>query len=113
MQIIFIQKPQVKILSHDNYFRDLLLRLQRHRYFERFILVMINLNTLVLCAKWAGQTAETAAIIGWLNLIFIVVFTLEMIIKVIALGISVYFREKWNRFDFAVVILTYIFIAIS
>ena len=36
-----------------------------------------------------------------------------MFIKLIAFGVPTYFREKWNRFDFAVVIFTYVFILIA
>jgi len=74
---------------------------------------MIIANTVVLCLKWAGQSAEVAAIVNWLNYGFIGVFTLEMFIRLIALGPSGYLYEKWNRFDFVVVFLTYAFIAIA
>jgi hypothetical protein len=62
--------------------------------------------------KWAGEPAEVTRATELLNYIFIGIFTGEMLIKVVALG-AIYFMDKWNRFDFTVIVLTYIFIVIS
>jgi hypothetical protein len=42
-----------------------------------------------------------------MNYIFAIIFTLESIIKTIALG-KAYFADNWNRFDFCVVVATLI-----
>ena len=43
----------------------------------------------------------------YLNYIFAGVFTIEAMIKIVALG-KVYFKDKWNIFDFVVVVATLI-----
>ena len=40
------------------------------------------------------------------NLIFVAIFTIEAILKLIGLGPTYYFYIDWNKFDFAVVILS-------
>jgi hypothetical protein len=47
-----------------------------------------------------------------LNYVFLAIFTLEAVIKIIALGCS-YFKDPWNRFDFVVVIASIIVLGIS
>jgi len=45
-------------------------------------------------------------------MIFLVIFTLEAIIKIIALKL-VYFKDNWNIFDFTIVAFTLIILTIS
>ena len=40
------------------------------------------------------------------NLVFVAIFTMEAILKLIAYGPTYYFYIDWNKFDFAVVILS-------
>lgn len=51
------------------------------------------------------QTKEKEDILYWINVIFIVIFTTECILKTIALRRH-YFSIGWNVFDFVVVILS-------
>lgn len=41
------------------------------------------------------------------NLIFIPIFTLEMLLKMIAYGIKFYFYVNWNKLDFCIVIFSF------
>jgi hypothetical protein len=47
-----------------------------------------------------------------INYVFMVIFTLEAIFKLIAMG-KLYFRDSWNVFDFVVVVLSILVMAIS
>ncbi len=47
-----------------------------------------------------------------LNYIFTALFTIEMIIKIVSLG-KIYFQDGWNKFDFTVIILTYVLVVID
>ena len=46
------------------------------------------------------------------NYVFMFVFTIEMIIKIIALQL-IYFREGWNKFDFLIVMVTLIMLLLK
>ncbi|MEQ2311779.1 Sodium channel protein type 4 subunit alpha B [Ameca splendens] len=39
------------------------------------------------------------------NLVFLVIFTAELLLKVLALGIKGYFQVSWHIFDFIIVII--------
>lgn len=51
------------------------------------------------------QSVEKEEILYWINVVFIVIFTTECILKIIALRRH-YFSIGWNIFDFVVVILS-------
>ena len=40
------------------------------------------------------------------NIIFVVIFTMEAVLKLIGLGPKYYFYIDWNKFDFGVVVLS-------
>ena len=69
-----------------------------------FIIILVLLNTCVLATEhyrqptWLDQFQEIT------NLFFVVLFTLEMLLKMYALGFQGYFVSLFNRFDFFVVL---------
>lgn len=72
----------------------------------------IILNTLVLTMSFYEEPSALSKATEILNYIFAVIFTLEAIIKIIGLGKS-YFKEKWNVFDFVIVVGTFAGIMVS
>lgn len=52
--------------------------------FELFILACIILNTLVLAIKWFEMSPIIVTVVEYTNYVFMVIFTLEAIIKIIA-----------------------------
>ena len=73
-------------------------------FFEVIITVCILMNTLVLSLEqYPAKNAET---LEDLNFFFTLVFTFEMIFKVLGLTPIYYFKELWNVFDSCVVIIS-------
>jgi hypothetical protein len=75
-------------------------------------MICILLNTLVLAVVWYDMSEEMKGVLGVLNYIFMVIFTLECIFKLIALKCA-YFKDAWNIFDFVVVVGTAVVLIIS
>ena len=44
----------------------------------------------------------------YLNLVFIWIFTLEMLVKMLSIGVIAYFKAGFNVFDFLIVVLRYL-----
>ena len=42
------------------------------------------------------------------NFIFTIVFTVEFIVKIVAFGPRLYFKDHWNKLDVVIVILSYV-----
>eukprot|EP01038_Epipyxis_sp_PR26KG_P008941 gene8941-12057_t len=65
-------------------------------------------NTAVICQCIAlamvsfGQSDNMAKAIDYMNLILTIFFSVEMILKLVALGSEGYFFDTWNRLDFGV-----------
>uniref|UniRef100_A0A4W5KF03 Voltage-dependent L-type calcium channel subunit alpha n=1 Tax=Hucho hucho TaxID=62062 RepID=A0A4W5KF03_9TELE len=68
-------------------------------YFEYAMFFLIMLNTLCL-----GMQSKCCYLSDTLNMIFTVLFTVEMILKLIAFKAKGYFGDPWNVFDFLIVI---------
>ena len=81
--------------------------------FKVFIILCIIANTVILALDRADRSNETIEILDYINLAFYSIFALEMIIKVIGLGIKEYFKDKFNGFDFAIVIISSIDVALN
>lgn len=58
------------------------------------------------------STAQFDLALSIINYIFTAVFTIEMILKLIAFRLT-YFRANWNKFDFVVVISSWVDIIFS
>uniref|UniRef100_A0A672ZTB6 Sodium voltage-gated channel alpha subunit 4 n=1 Tax=Sphaeramia orbicularis TaxID=375764 RepID=A0A672ZTB6_9TELE len=99
------KKPQKPVPRPENPFQALVFDLVTKQFFDIFIMVLICLNMVTMMVETDEQSAEKETILYWVNLAFIVVFTTECTLKVIALR-QHYFAVGWNIFDFVVVILS-------
>lgn len=114
-------KSRMNLITQSNIFnltdlhllpswRRLLYEVIEHRYFERAILSCILLNTVLMSGKVFPQleTPETEGFRSFskvLNNVFVIVFTVEALVKLIVLR-KRYFRDMWNLFDFVCVAST-------
>uniref|UniRef100_G3P2F6 Voltage-dependent L-type calcium channel subunit alpha n=1 Tax=Gasterosteus aculeatus aculeatus TaxID=481459 RepID=G3P2F6_GASAC len=73
-------------------------------YFEYLMFFLIMLNTLCLGMQHCNQSDHVTQLSDTLNLIFTVLFTVEMILKLMAFKARGYFGDPWNVFDFIIVI---------
>ncbi|XP_035995934.1 voltage-dependent N-type calcium channel subunit alpha-1B isoform X4 [Fundulus heteroclitus] len=78
------------------------------RYFEMCILMVITMSSITLAAEDPVQAnAPRNNVLKYLDYVFTGVFTFEMVIKMIDLGLLLhpgsYFRDLWNILDFIVV----------
>ncbi|XP_073496396.1 voltage-dependent N-type calcium channel subunit alpha-1B isoform X5 [Phyllobates terribilis] len=96
------------IFSSTNPVRRLCHYIVNMRYFEMVILLVIALSSIALAAEDPVQAdAPRNDVLKYMDYIFTGVFTFEMVIKMIDLGLLLhsgsYFRDLWNILDFIVV----------
>ncbi|XP_062972526.1 sodium channel protein type 2 subunit alpha-like isoform X15 [Elgaria multicarinata webbii] len=99
------KKPQKPIPRPANKFQGFIFDFVTKQAFDIGIMILICLNMVTMMVETADQTTSTTNILYWINLIFIVLFTAEFLLKLIALRYY-YFTIGWNIFDFVVVILS-------
>ena len=82
-------------------------------YFFVGINGVILLNTLTLTLEYDGMSHSYAETLEIINLVFTTIFMLELALKVCALGIRAYVRDRMNWLDAGVVIVSIIELAMS
>uniref|UniRef100_A0A672LU61 Voltage-dependent L-type calcium channel subunit alpha n=1 Tax=Sinocyclocheilus grahami TaxID=75366 RepID=A0A672LU61_SINGR len=72
--------------------------------FEYIMFVLILLNTVTLAVQHYDQSKFFSYVMDILNMVFTGLFTVEMIIKLMALRLRHYFIDAWNSFDALIVV---------
>ena len=76
----------------------------KSKIFVIIIMVCIILNTMVLSMDRFPEADDTEKLVlSYFNMVFNVVFTAEVVIKLVGLGLNRYFKSVENIFDFLVV----------
>uniref|UniRef100_A0A3B4AY44 Voltage-dependent L-type calcium channel subunit alpha n=1 Tax=Periophthalmus magnuspinnatus TaxID=409849 RepID=A0A3B4AY44_9GOBI len=72
--------------------------------FEYVMFVLILLNTVTLAVQHYEQSKSFSHIMDILNMVFTGLFTVEMVLKLLALNLRHYFVDAWNSFDALIVV---------
>ncbi|XP_056610320.1 sodium channel, voltage-gated, type I-like, alpha [Triplophysa dalaica] len=73
---------------------------------DLFITICIVINTVFMAMEFYPMDNSFSNLLSTGNQVFIVIFTAEMILKIIALDPYMYFQEGWNIFDSIIVSLS-------
>ena len=74
-----------------------------HKYFDRFIISTVVLNTFTMSIVTYQSSDEYRQMLGICNIIFTVIFNIEMIVKLISDKLK-YFSNRWNHLDSFIVV---------
>ncbi|XP_062435199.1 sodium channel protein type 2 subunit alpha-like isoform X12 [Rhea pennata] len=99
------KKPQKPIPRPANKLQGLVFDVVTKQAFDISIMVLICLNMVTMMIETDEQSELMQTILYWINLIFVVLFTGECVLKLFSLRYY-YFTIGWNIFDFVVVILS-------
>ncbi|XP_050954577.1 sodium channel, voltage gated, type V-like, alpha b isoform X2 [Labeo rohita] len=106
------KKPQKPIPRPPNPIQGFFFDLVSKQAFDIMIMLLIILNMVTMMVETDEQSPSIEYILYYINLAFIVIFTTECIIKLIALR-CYFFTISWNIFDFVVVILSIVGIVLA
>ncbi|XP_047731112.1 sodium channel protein type 11 subunit alpha [Prionailurus viverrinus] len=106
------KKPQKPIPRPLNKCQGLAFDLVTNQVFDVIIIILIFLNMVIMMAESNNHPEATKAILEELNLAFVVIFTIECLIKVFALR-QYYFTNGWNLFDCVIVVLSIVSAMVS
>ncbi|XP_030309719.1 sodium channel protein type 2 subunit alpha isoform X15 [Calypte anna] len=99
------KKPQKPIPRPVNKFQGMVFDFVTKQVFDISIMILICLNMVTMMVETDDQSKEMETILSRINLVFIILFTGEFVLKLISLR-HYYFTVGWNIFDFVVVILS-------
>uniref|UniRef100_A0A8C0EWN6 Sodium channel protein n=1 Tax=Bubo bubo TaxID=30461 RepID=A0A8C0EWN6_BUBBB len=106
------KKPQKPIPRPSNKFQGMVFDFVTKQVFDITIMILICLNMVTMMVETDDQSELKTSVLYKINLIFIVIFTGECVLKMFALRYY-YFTIGWNIFDFVVVILSILGIVLS
>ncbi|KAI8511058.1 Scn1ap [Branchiostoma belcheri] len=99
------KSPTKGIPRPANKFQAFFYDVAMHQVFEIFIMIIIGLNMVSMMIEHYGQTQEFTDNLALVNIVFIAIFTWEMVWKMTAFGFK-YFSQGWNIFDCVVVVMS-------
>lgn len=83
-------------------------QLVKNPMFEGFVLFIVVLNACLLASQHNDQPDWWGDVLTYTELAFNILFTVEALVKIIGLGTECYFGSRWDRFDFVILILSWI-----
>jgi len=104
--IVSKARPKRVILPPNKRIRAEIHRIVSHHVFEKIITGCILLNVLIMSLAHEGQSPEFTIFIEVSDWVFFSIFALEAVLKLFAFFPRNYFLDKWNIFDFTVVMLS-------
>uniref|UniRef100_A0A8C4U473 Sodium channel protein n=1 Tax=Falco tinnunculus TaxID=100819 RepID=A0A8C4U473_FALTI len=99
------KKPQKPIPRPLNRIQGAVFDFVTQQAFDIVIMMLICLNMVTMMVETDTQSKQMEDILYWINLVFVIFFTCECVLKMFALR-HYYFTIGWNIFDFVVVILS-------
>jgi voltage-dependent calcium channel L type alpha-1D len=108
-------QPTIRVIEDEpevSAFRNSLIKLSNSPGFDYFIMACIVGNTIVLATHFHNMPVSMIKAFEVINYVFMFIFTIEAIIKLVAMKV-LYFKDNWNLFDFIVVVLTAVVLALS
>ena len=96
-------------LTNKNKVRKWSVWLMQWRWFDNIIMALIVANSVCMGAfDYIDEDAPRNVLLNQLSDVFSILFTIEAVIKIIALGFifgkNTYLRDAWNVIDFFIVI---------
>ncbi|XP_068023304.1 LOW QUALITY PROTEIN: sodium channel protein type 4 subunit alpha [Melanerpes formicivorus] len=106
------KKPQKPIPRPQNKVQGVVFDFVTKQVFDITIMILICLNMVTMMVETDDQSELKTSVLYKINLVFIVIFTGECVLKMFALRYY-FFTIGWNIFDFVVVILSILGIVLS
>jgi hypothetical protein len=87
-------------------FRGIVYTFVNHRFFEWLILFAIIANGMLMLSQHKGQSWLFDELMDWFNVVVLILFSLEMLAKILAFKLSGYLSDSWNKFDGLLVVFS-------
>ncbi|KAM3917129.1 sodium channel protein type 2 subunit alpha-like isoform 1-T1 [Leptodactylus fuscus] len=99
------KKPQKPIPRPKNVLQGFVFDIVTNQIFDITVMCLIFLNMVTMMIETDDQSKDMENNLYWINMVFIVLFTGEFLLKLFSLR-HYYFTNGWNIFDLVVVIIS-------
>lgn len=97
---------KTELLSRRKRIRKRISQLIMDPLFDMSITLCILLNTVFLSLEYHGMNSDFKLALNIGNMVFTFVFFMEMVLKLVALGLRGYCKTRWNIFDGFIVVIS-------
>lgn len=95
------------------YFSKRIVAMVESDAFDHTITLTIILNVLSMMIEFHDQPGEMTTTLIYCNYMFTTVFAIEAALKMRSFGVTCYFCDAWNKFDFFIVIMSFVGILVD
>jgi len=99
------QKPKIEQKKPQDKIKAIVYDFCTSTQFEAFILALIIINMIIFMLFTPRQSIETENLFEDINLIFLIIFCGEAVMKIYSMG-GRYFKDSYNVFDFTIISIT-------
>lgn len=96
--------PWKEIPMPESIWRQWAYRVASSPRFDQVIMVVIAANVIAMSLDHYEPSPGFEDSLIYLNTIFIVVFVLECLIKLVAMGLKLYIKDHWNKMDLLIIL---------
>jgi hypothetical protein len=103
-----LQGVSLFLFDHHSFFRKCLFKLMKMQLFENVILVAILVSSCCLAVDTPLIDPESAEkkTLDFIDFVLVVLFIVEMCIRIISLNLTAYLSDGWNLLDFSIVMIS-------
>ncbi|KAG9510801.1 Sodium leak channel non-selective protein [Fragariocoptes setiger] len=92
-------------------FRAIIYDITQHRVFKRLIAIFVLLNSCLLVTHWDPEESHTISL-ATISAGFTVIFTIEVIMRMIAFTPRGYWQSRRNRYDLIVTVISCVWVLV-
>ena len=81
-------------------------KIVEHKAFDIFMLLVILLNSFTVIAGFIDQNQDRQFIYDGIDYYLVIIYIIEFICKIMAMGVLGYFRDNWNKLDFTLIVIS-------
>ena len=94
-------KPIKRKKPPESKFRRYFYNIVQATWFDVIMVIIIALNTAVIAMTYHRMSKSYEMFIEVMNYIFVFVYNVEFVMKIIGIGKQYFTHSSWNTFDFA------------
>ena len=110
---VLTTRPPKKYTQPPYKFQKTVWEIVTATWFQTLSMVLIVLNTIILVTRSYGQGETITIMQKYSNVFFTIVFTIEILLKLIAFPPRVFLNDSWLMFDAIVVFCSWVDIALE
>eukprot|EP00755_Sulcionema_specki_P036080 Sspe_Gene.22096::Locus_8356_Transcript_1_1_Confidence_1.000_Length_6454::g.22096::m.22096/K04854/CACNA1G; voltage-dependent calcium channel T type alpha-1G len=99
-------EPIIPVPPEDAHIRRFCFRVAMSAHLEILTTIAILMNAVIMSTTHFQEPNNLRNFLQADNVFFVVIFTLEAIVKIIGMTPTFYLRDRWNRFDLLIVLVS-------